>query len=76
MNLLCLRCFHQLDPGDFIIEESASTAQLVEPPLSEWEVMGSYQGHIILVDFWLTVKAVTLIFISGRCSAISSAKQG
>ena len=28
----------------------------------------------ILIDFSLTVKAVTLIFISGRGSAISSAK--
>ena len=30
----------------------------------------------ILLDFSLTVKAATFIFISGRCSAISSAKQG
>ena len=30
----------------------------------------------VLLDFSLTVKAVTLIFISGRDSAISSAKQG
>ena len=30
----------------------------------------------LLIDFSLTVKAATLIFISGRCSAISSAKQG
>ena len=30
----------------------------------------------ILLDFSLTVKAATLIFISGRGSAISSAKQG
>ena len=30
----------------------------------------------ILVDFLLTVKAATLIFISGRGSAISSAKEG
>ena len=29
----------------------------------------------ILLDFSLTVKAATLIFISGRGSAISSAKQ-
>ena len=29
----------------------------------------------ILIDFSLTVKAVTLIFISGRCSASSPAKQ-
>ena len=30
----------------------------------------------VLIDFSLTVKATTLIFISGRGSAISSAKQG
>ena len=30
----------------------------------------------ILIDLSLTVKAATLIFISGRGSAISSAKQG
>ena len=31
---------------------------------------------VILIDFSLTEKAATLIFISGRGSAISSAKQG
>ena len=30
----------------------------------------------ILIDFWLTVKAATLIYIPGRGSAISSAKEG
>ena len=30
----------------------------------------------VLIDISLTVKAATLIFISGRGSAISSAKQG
>ena len=30
----------------------------------------------VLIDFSLTVKAATLIFKSGRCSAISSAKPG
>ena len=32
--------------------------------------------RLVLIDFSLTVKAATLIFISGRGSAISSAKQG
>ena len=32
--------------------------------------------YFILLDFLLTVKAATLIFISGRGSAISSAKEG
>ena len=31
---------------------------------------------LVLIDFWLIVKAVTLIFISGRGSAISSAMEG
>ena len=31
---------------------------------------------MILIYFSFTVKAATLLFISGRCSAISSAKQG
>ena len=31
---------------------------------------------MVLIDFSLTVKAATLIFISGRGSAISSAKEG
>ena len=38
-----------------------------------------FRGHCIiavLYDFSLTVKAATLIFISGHGSAISSAKQG
>ena len=30
----------------------------------------------LFIDFSLTVKAATLIFISGRASAISSAEQG
>ena len=32
--------------------------------------------YFVLLDFSLTVKAATLIFISGRGSAISSAKEG
>ena len=32
--------------------------------------------NLILIDFSLTVKVVTLIFISGRGSAISSVKKG
>ena len=31
---------------------------------------------VVLIDFWLTVKAVFLIFIYGRGSVISSANQG
>ena len=33
-------------------------------------------AHSVLIYFLLTVKAATLIFIYGRCSAISSAKEG
>ena len=38
--------------------------------------LGKYSPMHILIDFWPTVKAVTLRFIYGRGSAISSAKQG
>ena len=31
---------------------------------------------VVLIDFWLTVKAVFLMFIYGRGSVISSANQG
>ena len=34
------------------------------------------ETHSVLLDFSLTVKAATLIFISGCGSAISSAKEG
>ena len=34
------------------------------------------KNEVLLLDFSLTVKAATLIFISGRGSAISSAKEG
>ena len=33
------------------------------------------KSKLILIDFLLTVKAAALIFISGRCSAISAAKE-
>ena len=36
----------------------------------------SNKSSCVLIDFSLTVKAATLIFISGRGSAISSAKEG
>ena len=41
-------------------------------------VLSCLQVHcsLVLIDFSLTVKTATLIFISGRGSAISSAKKG
>ena len=36
----------------------------------------TYSSPAVLIDFSLTVKAATLIFISGRGLAISSAKEG
>ena len=41
-----------------------------------WLVLGSSVNVTILLDFSLTVKTATLIFISGCGSAISSAKEG
>ena len=37
---------------------------------------GSWEANGIILDFSLTVKTATLIFISGRGSAILSAKEG
>ena len=37
---------------------------------------GGFSSTQVFLDFSLTVKAATLIFISGRGSAISSAKEG
>ena len=39
-------------------------------------VPSKQQVSMVLIDFPLTVKAATLIFIYGRGSAILSAKQG
>ena len=39
-------------------------------------IFPSVAFHYVLLDLSLTVKAATLIFISGCCSAISSAKEG
>ena len=36
----------------------------------------TFVNHMVLLDISLTVKAATLIFISGRGSAISSALEG
>ena len=49
-----------------------STKEALEPLQLD---VKSYQQQV-LKDFSLTVKAATLIFISGRGLAISSAKQG
>ena len=40
------------------------------------ELIKPSNENTILIDFSLTVKEATLIFISGRGSAISSAKEG
>ena len=41
-----------------------------------YNIPASGNGAKVLLYFSLTVKATTLIFISGRGSAISSAKEG
>ena len=45
-------------------------------PLKDKVIYCNLFGTQVLIDFWLTVKALTLIFISGHGSAISSAIQG
>ena len=47
--------------------------------MSSYNIMDKHllQDHEqVLIDFSLSVKAATLIFVSGRGSAISSAQQG
>ena len=44
-------------------------------PVQKYDISRLKLTKIILIDFLLTVKAVTLIFVSGRGSAISSAKE-
>ena len=41
-----------------------------------WGFSGLLYHRLVLIDFSLTLKAATLIFISGRGSAISFAKEG
>ena len=41
-----------------------------------YELLISHQSSGVLIDFSPTVKAATLILISGHGSAISSAKEG
>ena len=41
-----------------------------------WRCTSSSLSSTLLLDFSLTVKAATVIFISGRGSAISSAMEG
>ena len=57
------------DYGTLILLEREKS---VRPPF--WKNSWIY-AHV-LMDFSLTVKAATFIFISGRCSAISSATEG
>ena len=44
--------------------------------MTQTDVNRTCNNHRLLIDFLLIVKAATLIFISGRSSAISSAKEG
>ena len=51
-----------------------SAHRVLSTNLFDFELLS--QHILALIDFSLTVKAATLIFISGRGSAFSSAKQG
>ena len=46
------------------------------PNSGTMNLVPDYVGFHLLLDFSLTVKAATLIFVSGCVSAISSAKAG
>ena len=60
---------HTVKPDSFSTDYGMHLPQMAR-------VEGSFDECFYLLDFSLTVKAATLIFIPGRCSAISSAKQG
>ena len=59
-----------MKPYIFVIFQGGGGPGPPVPPLDQHMILRS----ILLLDFSLTVKAATLIFISGRGSAISSAK--
>ena len=44
--------------------------------ITQTDVNMACNNHRLIIDFMLTLKAATLIFISGRGSVISSAKEG
>ena len=51
-------------------------SQMSTPSICAYEILLNNEPLMVLLDFSLTVKAATLIFISGCGSAISSAKEG
>ena len=66
-----------VDEHAFPLADSVGSSAHVTMPLGPQSFMLHIRGKlIVLLDFSLTVKAATLIFISGRGSAILSAKEG
>ena len=59
-----------------LIEKGIWNNEMVVTLLTPYLLSAKYRKTKLLIDFSLTVKAATLIFISGRGSAISSAKGG
>ena len=64
------------DPGIFRVPDKSSICLISESPYKVVQVRKLLTLSLLLLDFSLTVKAATLIFISGCGSAISSAKEG
>ena len=73
--------------GNLLTTSATNTTSVVSPTtaleqfqqtfgITNESVASTMLSGKILIDFSLTVKAATLIFISGRGSAISSAKEG
>ena len=59
-----------------VLQSSTDENTLFDPQCANWVKQGHIQCINNYLDFSLTVKAATLIFISGCGSAISSAKEG
>ena len=84
MNFQGIRTSIAKKPYSFVIFQGAVLTHSPPPPLDLRMFPGILTSILIiwmyklmvLIDFSLTVKAATLIFISGRGLAISSANQG
>ena len=74
--------YKTLTPEEELKFPSEDISDCYKPPCPDGKSIGQVKQtfptkiFIILIDFSLTVKAATLIFISGRGFAISSAKEG
>ena len=63
-----------LNPRPFGLESSTLPLSNCAPICNKYQILMYHLN--VLLDFSLTVKAATLLFISGRGTAISSVREG